>query len=175
MRAAGRAETADLLLSLALLLRAELRGAKALGAVGGFKAAKRSRTRIWAGATYVHFTGLTPRFNSFYEGLKVKRFGLPEFEGGSASSFLKDLLEAVSKNDEGVDASVKTELGRLFSALRFRCRSSTRGPPRGSHSPAQWPRICVCGSFGSDVQWNPPGGVRAKSYEFRCLQSGLLG
>ncbi len=110
---------ASRLSSLPLLLRSELRGAKVLAEVGGFKRTKRSRIRICAGPTYVHLADLTRKFAHFYQGLKVERIHIPDFSDGSPASLLLELFEAVSKNDEGVDASKKTELGRLFSALRF--------------------------------------------------------
>jgi len=119
VRAAGRMDDADRLSSLALLLRAELRAARMLAEVGGFKPARQSRQRIWAGPTYVHLAGLTPRFASFYEGLKVKRLRLPDITHGSEASFLRDLLKAVSEDSEGVEVAAKTELGRLFSTLRL--------------------------------------------------------
>ncbi len=133
-RMAGNGPTAESerLSDLALLLRAELRGAQRLRELGGFTPRDGSPgSELSAGALYIALQGLEEPFGRFLSELSVKSSGsAPDDSPLGMLQRLMEMFEDSEDEDESaVEPEVKEDLQKLFSPLRLAWMLENDGHP----------------------------------------------
>jgi tetratricopeptide (TPR) repeat protein len=106
---------------LSLSLRAELQGARLLAKLGGFSVTPRRAAVLCAGPMFVSMIGWERSFARFLSQVKIRQAGsVASSESDPLLALLDLVAQLEAEEKEGVvDVSVKEQVEKLFSVMRF--------------------------------------------------------
>ncbi len=106
---------------LSLALRAELQGVRLASQLGGFSVAQHAPEKIATGPIFVSMMGWERPFALFLSQIKIKQAHLAATSEDDPMLALLDLMAKMEAEEKegAVDVSVKEQVEKLFSIMRF--------------------------------------------------------